>query len=1172
MTVLKNFFHSFNQVLTQSADQAAVDPRHREQLQMNEYVNQMEQQDHVKKGLWMNLFLTLKKEFFSFFVLSLLVATAMAVLPLFLNEVFTSLENQVLGERLLQAALSLTVLLVFKLIVDTYCRWKESKLMILIHQVTMRFVFRRIQNIDVTELQRKNKDPISFLTMYASQITQIVYIVDFITTTLLQIVLIVLLVKGFGLLSFVVLGCLILSTFVLQRLIVLIGRVYFQYMTLNHERISLLKTTIEEIKKINRQKIEPQFSLTLKKVRSKQIGVLRKRATLQTINRVLEDNLSPLLSLLLVVLAFQSNLGISISEIFSLLVILGMILSSLSNNLANYRVIRNTKEPTRELEQTIFNDTVKPDFKSENLAKDAKSELLFTNGNEEEAISIQPGDKVAVLGKSGAGKTRLLLKVAGIENSAFKFPLEIANPFRSLLVEKNTILFDASILEIITLFAKEIDAHWYHSAVSKSGLRKDLLKEPGSDLRLLSSVEQNLSEGQLQRVMLAQALYHDPELLLLDNIFSSFDAELAHEVASRLFKDEKKSDTVLFTTSRADLLPYADNFLIIDDEQLILYTKEEVQNQDQYARLSAILGQESMDEWLEELRKAEVENSGFKYDFSKELPTQTLHQPSISSIPIASTYDRTENVAYSLKDFFKNTCSIFTPLYMIWILVSLVVYSASIIVFPYLIQQADGTHPNFLWLGIGVVIAGIVASIIRYLVTYRASIGAIEQLHQSFFDRILSGENKINKNKMIGRVTEDYTDLEMEQPNNLVSIAMALILSLAYLAIFLGNNLIYLVIVIPIGLALWHTYFTVKKVIVASSRLKADVRGPVFNFFSPSLYNRTYRNSDIFKQKVYARFSDLADIHSYGAYWSSLANVRVSFSINGLTMILFIGMIWGTVWFGQYSWIASSVTLYLAYNFSGYLTAIINQLLKMDSTQILFQRLAELNGTSTLPATQKVAKSDPDYTIDRKQLNEENLASLHLVAKNLSYRMEGEEAFLFENLSFELKNGDMMAVVGPSGSGKSTLGNLIAGRLEATEGKLIAKGESSTSDNFDHVLTVESNLPKLAITVREFVDPCSKHTEEAIRLLATELHLHKNDLLSMPLNDLSAGELQIVNLMRAFLISPKWLVLDEATSSVEASVERAMIKKWQQERPETSVVMITHRIRNLDLFEQVISM
>ncbi|MCI2048973.1 MAG: ABC transporter ATP-binding protein/permease [Lachnospiraceae bacterium] len=194
---------------------------------------------------------------------------------------------------------------------------------------------------------------------------------------------------------------------------------------------------------------------------------------------------------------------------------------------------------------------------------------------------------------------------------------------------------------------------------------------------------------------------------------------------------------------------------------------------------------------------------------------------------------------------------------------------------------------------------------------------------------------------------------------------------------------------------------------------------------------------------------------------------------------------------------------------------------------------------------------------------------------------DGESAQVLHDVSFLVKPGETVALVGPTGAGKSTIVNLIAHFYEAQEGEILLDGEDIRN------YTIESLHSQMAImtqdsflfsgTIRENIrygklDATDAEVEEAAAAVGADGFIRQmpqgyDTELTEWGGGLSGGQKQLIALARTMLSKPRILILDEATSSIDTRTEllvQAGIAKLLKGR--TSFV-IAHRlstIRNAD--------
>ncbi|OUL28969.1 ABC transporter ATP-binding protein [Nostoc sp. T09] len=203
--------------------------------------------------------------------------------------------------------------------------------------------------------------------------------------------------------------------------------------------------------------------------------------------------------------------------------------------------------------------------------------------------------------------------------------------------------------------------------------------------------------------------------------------------------------------------------------------------------------------------------------------------------------------------------------------------------------------------------------------------------------------------------------------------------------------------------------------------------------------------------------------------------------------------------------------------------------------------------------------------------------------ENVTFRYHPEsELNVLQNINFEVKAEQIVAVVGRSGSGKTTLSKLILGLYPATEGKVLVDNYDLTSIALrslrSQIGVVDQDTFLFGGTIRENISIA--HPEATLEEIIEAAHLAGADefIQQLPMGYetpigeggglLSGGQRQRLAIARALLGNPSILLLDEATSHLDAESERIIQNNLKTITKERTTLIIAHRlstIRNADL-------
>ena len=206
--------------------------------------------------------------------------------------------------------------------------------------------------------------------------------------------------------------------------------------------------------------------------------------------------------------------------------------------------------------------------------------------------------------------------------------------------------------------------------------------------------------------------------------------------------------------------------------------------------------------------------------------------------------------------------------------------------------------------------------------------------------------------------------------------------------------------------------------------------------------------------------------------------------------------------------------------------------------------------------------------------------------KNLSFRYkESQEYYDVKDITFHVKRGEWLSIVGHNGSGKSTTVRLIDGLLEAESGEIVIDGQRLTEENVWSIrrqigmvfqnpdnqfvgATVEDDvafgLENQGLSRQEM----KKRVEEALALVGM-LDFKKRE----PAR-LSGGQKQRVAIAGVVALRPAILILDEATSMLDPEGRRELIETVKAIRKDydMTVISITHDLEEVAMSDRVLVM
>jgi ABC-type bacteriocin/lantibiotic exporter with double-glycine peptidase domain len=220
---------------------------------------------------------------------------------------------------------------------------------------------------------------------------------------------------------------------------------------------------------------------------------------------------------------------------------------------------------------------------------------------------------------------------------------------------------------------------------------------------------------------------------------------------------------------------------------------------------------------------------------------------------------------------------------------------------------------------------------------------------------------------------------------------------------------------------------------------------------------------------------------------------------------------------------------------------------------------------------------DPDVVLEAPVLT--GGVSLH----NVSLRYDNGP-FVVNDVNLDIAPGSSVAVVGASGSGKTSLLNLIAGIVTPTTGTVKFDGRSIAELDLRAVRQQIGTVPQhpyiFGATIRENIALTAPHTDAARIEQAAAVAALDRDIAQLPLGldtpvsdgggSLSGGQRQRIALARAVLCEPSVLLLDDATSALDAAIEARITASLAQLR--ATRVIVGHRLSTVVSADRIVVM
>jgi ATP-binding cassette subfamily B protein len=235
-----------------------------------------------------------------------------------------------------------------------------------------------------------------------------------------------------------------------------------------------------------------------------------------------------------------------------------------------------------------------------------------------------------------------------------------------------------------------------------------------------------------------------------------------------------------------------------------------------------------------------------------------------------------------------------------------------------------------------------------------------------------------------------------------------------------------------------------------------------------------------------------------------------------------------------------------------------------------------------------VASTTQTAEASQKRINEllkqkNDIVSIKNIKKDLQGQIEFKDVeFVYpdtgikalQGISFSLKKGESLAILGSTGSGKSTIANLVSRLYDVSGGEILIDGINIKDFNIQNLRSQIGYVPQdvflFSDTIRANIGFGKENpTEEEIVLAAKQAAVYEN-IMSFPAKfdtmlgergiTLSGGQKQRVSIARALIRKPAIMILDDCLSAVDTKTEKAILTSLSSSLQECTSIIISHRV------------
>ncbi|KAJ7818313.1 P-loop containing nucleoside triphosphate hydrolase protein [Mycena olivaceomarginata] len=797
------------------------------------------------------------------------------------------------------------------------------------------------------------------------------------------------------------------------------------------------------------------------------------------------------------------------------------------------------------------------------------------------SVGLIPGYLHLCVGPVASGKTLFLLSVLGesvLTTGTFVGP---GKPIA--YAAQDPLIISGTIRENI-VFGHEFSEGWYNTVLAACALTADIESLSGKDGTFLGEKGATLSGGQRQRISLARTIYAKAPWTLLDDSFSSLDAETEKHIFQSLFGPHGllRNKSVVLVTHNAQHLNSADRVLVFNAGAL--------QHQGTLDEIAAS-GYAFDREMKPKEEAAPSPEATTKSEVPATKPKAHVAQKESAETPIPKS-----SMGYTPYLFYMRMAGGSGSLLVIILLSlsGLIRLALSV----YLQQWANSAGKKIgVWVGGYSVLvvcnflfglyADIVYSVLlapvgcfsfaecgldsSVLDIHAAELRGLLQTSPSYFAKTPAG-------RIINRFSQDMFMCDLDFPRATFDVIIPAVILIGTL-VFILIPTPWLTLTIPVlGAFYYMMLMFYLKTAKQFQQLLAASKSPLYTQFSTTLSGlitiRALGVEKHFQNQNDGHLDRSQDAMSDEFLCSRTFLALISFIMATGLSVLAVGL--------RHSTNASSLGLALASltGMTGQLAMLLINLNNIENASIAVSRIHEI---ASLPKEQGPNEFPGKEVSSEKS---DSSAAGSVVFENVRLQYGAELPPAVNGVSFRASPGQKIGVCGRSGSGKSSLimalfravdPSLISGNVAVngvdTQRWPLAKLRESMS-------LVAQNPFIWYAPLRQNLDPNGEYSDKDIWLTLERIGMSTAvselpDKLETVLEDggsLSSGQRQLLCLARILLRKTRIVVLDEASSSLDAESDKQIREVIRTDLASSTVIAVAHRIETIVDFDLILVM
>ena len=304
---------------------------------------------------------------------------------------------------------------------------------------------------------------------------------------------------------------------------------------------------------------------------------------------------------------------------------------------------------------------------------------------------------------------------------------------------------------------------------------------------------------------------------------------------------------------------------------------------------------------------------------------------------------------------------------------------------------------------------------------------------------------------------------------------------------------------------------------------------------------------------------------------------KIAALTNPLTTVIMNLAIAAVIWFGGIRVNIGAMTQGQIIAYINYITQILNAMIVVANLVVLFTR-----AYASCKRVSEVLETEPSVKDGGGVKGSIGDAKIKFENVSLAYNKSGAKAL--SDISFEVRTGEIIGIIGSTGSGKSSLAGLVPRFYDATDGRVLVDGEDvrdyKLSELRDKIGIVQQKATLFSGTVKENLrmgkpDADDEEIKRAAEIAQAAEFIPRlengyDSQISQSGTNLSGGQRQRLTIARAIIKNPEILIMDDSASALDYATDAALRKAIKENTRDMTVIIISQRVNTVKNSDRII--